>query len=258
LPSEFSNKTSSNFINGSSLLARVMAQIGHEWDNKFRLYVFQIIWRHDAFKHSWGCQGGDCVDIHIIFLSFLWKGLSETVESQFGRGVIDLAEVTEKACCRCGVDNSTELLLSHNFPSCSGAFVSSENVNLHDKLPVDVLHFLEWHIPQNTWVKSKSTCVIDEYVHLAEIIKGGLNNLITELYRVVVSNSNTSLGLDLLNDKIGSRAVFPLSDRWGAEIIDNNFGASASKKEGIGFSQSSSCACDNDYLIIELQTHFYF
>ncbi len=101
-----------------------------------------------------------------------------------------------------------------------------------------------------------STGIIDEDVDLSEVVQGSLDDFVSELYRVVVGNGNSSLGLDLLDNDISSRAVFSLSDGWGAEVIDDNFSSSAGEEQCVGLSESSSSACDDDDLISELKSHF--
>lgn len=70
-------------------------------------------------------------------------------------------------------------------------------MNLQDEIPVFILHLLEGDIPQDT-------CVVQEDINLAEVIDGSLDDLIAFNDRVVVCDGNTTLGLDLFDNLVGS------------------------------------------------------
>ncbi len=105
------------------------------------------------------------------------------------------------------------------------------------------------------WIRGVSTGVIDKDVNFTEVVQGSLYDFISELNWVVVGYGNSSFGLDLLYDEVGSGGVISFSYRWGAEVIDDNFGSTTGKEEGIGLSESSSGTGDDDDFIVELKSH---
>jgi hypothetical protein len=70
-------------------------------------------------------------------------------------------------------------------------------VDLHDKIPVDILHILEADVPEDT-------SVIDEDINATEIGDGGANDGLAILDAVVVRHGRSAGPPDLFNDDIGS------------------------------------------------------
>ena len=133
-------------------------------------------------------------------------------------------------------------------PSSSGAFVSSKHMHFIDQIPVDVLHFLERDVPEDA-------CVIDEHIHSSETVQGSLDDLVSELNRVVVGHSHSALGLDFVDHLIGSLVVVALSAVGASQVIDDYFGASGGEEQGVLFADSVACSGDYDYFSVESQSH---
>lgn len=86
-------------------------------------------------------------------------------------------------------------------------------MDLGDKVPVLILQVLEGDI-------SEDTSVVDQHVDRAELLHRSLNDLVTELDRVVVGNGLTTGLPDLLNNDIGGlyRSAYQLpclGAAWG-------------------------------------------
>lgn len=83
------------------------------------------------------------------------------------------------------------------WPCSSCTLVRTVNVHLHNQVPILVLDVLEGHISQNT-------SIVDEDVYPAKVLDRSLDDLVSELNRVVVSSSLATSSLDLVNDNISS------------------------------------------------------
>lgn len=68
-------------------------------------------------------------------------------------------------------------------------------MNLHDQVPVLVLHVLEGDISQNTGI-------VDQDINAAKSLDGSLDDLLAVLDAVVIGNGIAALGLDFLDDDI--------------------------------------------------------
>lgn len=73
-------------------------------------------------------------------------------------------------------------------------------MDLHDQVPVRILHVLEADVAQNTGI-------VDEDIDPAESLDGSVDNGLTILHGVVVCYSFSSCGLDLVDDNIGSLGI---------------------------------------------------
>jgi len=69
-------------------------------------------------------------------------------------------------------------------------------MNIHDQVPVLVLHVLEADI-------SEDTGVVEEDVDAAVVLDGGLNDLVSLGDAVVVGYCFAACGFDLVDDDIG-------------------------------------------------------
>ena len=125
-------------------------------------------------------------------------------------------------------------------------------MNLHDQIPVNLLHLLEGDVTEDTGV-------VDDDVDSAEGINSGLDNLVTELNGVLVSDSDTTGSLDLINDGIsgvlGLRLVLTLNRT--AEIVNNDLGTTGGKKESILAAETITSAGHNSDLTIEANVTHY-
>lgn len=65
-------------------------------------------------------------------------------------------------------------------------------VNLVNKIPVGILHILEADVTEDS-------SIVNENVNATKVLDRGLNDRITILHAVVVGNSLTASGTDLLN-----------------------------------------------------------
>lgn len=109
-------------------------------------------------------------------------------------------------------------------------------MNLHDKVPVVILHVLEADIP-------KDTGIVNEDIYPAEVLDGGLNDLVAVFYRIVVGDCVTAGILDLCDDYVCSLfiwlALFPafqerkkhllrgaLAFKRTAKVVDHDIGTS--------------------------------
>lgn len=81
-------------------------------------------------------------------------------------------------------------------PSCSSTLVCTPDVDLHNQVPVIILHVLEADIPEDTGI-------VNEYINATKGFDSSLNDLVSILDRVVVADSVASSGLDLLDNNIG-------------------------------------------------------
>lgn len=106
--------------------------------------------------------------------------------------VICLSKATEQTSCGCCVDDSAVLLLSEMRPCCSGTLVCTSDVDLHDQVPVGVLHVLEADVSENSGI-------VDQDVDSAKGRNGRVDDLVTVLDRVVVGDGLASGCLDLLD-----------------------------------------------------------
>jgi hypothetical protein len=106
--------------------------------------------------------------------------------------VVCLTEAAEQTSCGCRVDDSAVLLLSEMRPCCSGTLVCTSDVNLHDQVPIVILHVLEADI-------SEDSGIVDQDVDSAKGLDGRVDDLFTIFDRIVVGNSLASSCLDLVN-----------------------------------------------------------
>src|SRR5436190_23767487 len=110
-------------------------------------------------------------------------------------GVICLAESAKEASRRRGIDNSSKLLFSEIWPCRSRTLVRTFNVDIHYKVPVLVLHVPEADISQDT-------SIIDEDVDAAEVLNGGLNDLVAFDHAVVVGHGLATRSFDFIDHNI--------------------------------------------------------
>ena len=116
-------------------------------------------------------------------------------------------------------------------------------MNFHDKVPIELSHFLERNI-------AKNTSVVNHDIDSAESIDSSLDDLVTELDRILVCDGLATGSLDLINNSIsgvlGSLLTFAL-DR-ATEIVDDNLGATAGKKKSILTAKAISSTCNDSHL----------
>ena len=116
-------------------------------------------------------------------------------------------------------------------------------MNFHDKVPIELSHFLERNI-------AKNTSVVDHDIDSAESIDSSLNDLVTELDRILVCDGLATGSLDLINNSIsgvlGSLLTFALNR--ATEIVDDNLGATAGKKKSILAAKTISSTCNDSHL----------
>jgi len=86
--------------------------------------------------------------------------------------VVGLTKATEQTSCGCRVDDSAVLLLSEMRPCRSGTLVCTSDVNLHDQVPVVVLHVLEADVPEDTGI-------VDQDIDSAKCLDGRVDDLVT-------------------------------------------------------------------------------
>lgn len=103
--------------------------------------------------------------------------------------------------------------------------------------------------------KQLITCIIDENVNFSKIVQGRLDNLVTELDRVIISYSNSSFWFNLLDYDISSWGVFALSNRRWTQVINYDFSPSAGIEQSISFTQPSSSSRDNNDFIFKFKWH---
>lgn len=73
--------------------------------------------------------------------------------------------------------------------------VCTPDMDLHDQVPVLILHVLETNIPEDT-------SIVDEHINPAISLDGRLDNLVTILDRVVIRNGLSASCLDLFDYNI--------------------------------------------------------
>jgi hypothetical protein len=100
--------------------------------------------------------------------------------------------------------------------NCHLYLVCSGYMNLHDQVPVLILHVLETDIP-------KDTSVVDEHIDAAECADGSLYYLLAELNAVVVSNSLSAGFLDLVNDDISGLIQLLVNNSSGVQTCNLTF-----------------------------------
>ena len=71
--------------------------------------------------------------------------------------------------------------------------VCSVDVDLHDQVPILILHVLEADVSQDA-------SIVDQDVYPAEILDGGIDDSLAILDAVVVGNRLTASGFDLVDD----------------------------------------------------------
>jgi hypothetical protein len=70
-------------------------------------------------------------------------------------------------------------------------------MNVHNEVPVLILHVLEADISQDAGI-------VDQDVNTSEVLDSGLNDLLAIRYAIVVSYGLTTCSLDFIDDNIGS------------------------------------------------------
>lgn len=106
--------------------------------------------------------------------------------------VVSLTEATEQTSCGCCVNDSAVLLLSEMRPCCSGTLVCTPDVDLHNQVPVIVLHVFEADI-------SEDAGIVDQNIDSAKGLDGRVDDFVTIFDRIVVGNGLASSCLDLLD-----------------------------------------------------------
>lgn len=133
--------------------------------------------------------------MNVVFCALLCEGLSETDHGQLGGRVVGLTKASEETGSRGGIDDTTILLFPEMGPGGSGTLVGAFDVYSDDEVPVLVLHVLEGDI-------SKDTSIVYQDVNAAEVLDGGLDNLLAVLNAIVVGNSLASGSFDLVYNDI--------------------------------------------------------
>lgn len=87
-------------------------------------------------------------------------------------------------------------MLAEVGPGGAGALVAALDVDLHDQVPVQVLHVLEADVAQDAGV-------VDEDVDAAESLDGRVDDLVSVLDAVVVGDRLATGSLDLVDYNIG-------------------------------------------------------
>jgi hypothetical protein len=108
-----------------------------------------------------------------------------------------LAEASKETSGRRGVDDPTILLFPKVWPCSSRALIRTLDMNVHNEVPVLILHVLEADIP-------KDARVVDQNVDTSEVLDSGLNDLLAICYAVVVGYGFTAGSFYLIDDNIGS------------------------------------------------------
>lgn len=120
-----------------------MSEVGDEWDDVLGVQLFENLSRHDGLSHSGGGNWADGVGEDVLLLTLLGKGLGQSVDSELGGRVVSLSERSVDSGGGGGVDDSSEVLLSHDVPGGSGNGEGSLQVDLHDQIPILFGHLLE-------------------------------------------------------------------------------------------------------------------
>jgi hypothetical protein len=96
-------------------------------------------------------------------------------------------------------------------------------MDFNNDVPILLLHFLEWNIPENT-------SIIYQNIDSTEIIYGSFYYFISKLNGIIISNCNSTFRFNFLDYFVCSLARSSLSRNLGSEIINNNFCTSAGKE----------------------------
>lgn len=142
-------------------------------------------------------DGGNDVAQNVVLGTLLGQSLGEANHGQLGGRVVGLAKVAEQTGSGGGVDDTTELLFPEVRPGGAGALVGASDMDLHDQVPVLILHVLQADIAEDAGV-------VEQDVNSAKGLDGRVNDAVTVLDAVVVGNSLAARGLDLVDDNIGS------------------------------------------------------
>jgi hypothetical protein len=70
-------------------------------------------------------------------------------------------------------------------------------MNVHNEVPVLILHVLEADVPQDA-------SIVDQNINSSEVLDSSLNDLLAIRYAVVVGYGFTACSLDFVDDNIGS------------------------------------------------------
>ena len=136
-------------------------------------------------------------------------------------------------------------------------------MDLHDQIPVLVLHVLEADV-------SKDTGVVDKDINPPKFPDCGLNDPFSILNAIVVCNGLASSGFDLVDDNIGGLLTLEMAFVLGlipepdlcrlsfsfertSEVINHHIGAFGAKKGSICLAQPTTGAGDHHRLAVEAQ-----
>src|SRR5271157_2563012 len=99
----------------------------------------------------------------------------------------------------------------------------------HDRIPILLFHLIEGLVPQDP-------CIVDEYVHLAEGLDGGLGDVLTTLgsgYVVIVRNSLAAKSLDLIHNLVRRSIAMTHTVTAAPEVVHHDLGTPFRKLKGI-------------------------
>lgn len=198
LPAELGDVATTNLEDGAGLAGVVLVnKDGNERNDPLRLHEGKKIRGHNGLGHAAGSDRSNDVGENVVLDALLGEGLGEADHGELGGRVVGLAKVTEQTGSGGGVDDATELLLAEVGPGGAGGLVGALDVDLEDEVPVLILHVLEGDVAEDTGV-------VDEDVDAAELLDGGLDDLVAILDAVVVGDGLAASGLDLVDNHIGS------------------------------------------------------
>ena len=211
LPAELGNVATTNLEDGAGLAGVVLVgKDSNEGDDPLRLHEGKNIRGHNGLGHAAGGDGSNDVGENVVLDALLGEGLGEADHGELGGRVVGLAKVTEETGGGGGVDDATELLLAEVGPGGAGSLVGALDVDLEDEVPVLILHVLEGDVAEDTGV-------VDEDIDAAELLDGGLDDLVAVLDAVVVGDGLAASGLDLVDNHIGSLFGWFVSGDDGGE-----------------------------------------
>ena len=99
--------------NAACFFTGFAGQMNYHGDHEFGFGFLEKLRRHDILSEPGGCNGRDGVDVDIVFLTFQLDGVHEAHQTHFGCRVVGLAEISVKAGCRGGHDDTAIALVLH-------------------------------------------------------------------------------------------------------------------------------------------------
>lgn len=115
----------------------------------------------------------------------IFKSHSESDNNLYSP-VVRLAKISIDSCNRRGHNNTTIFLFAEVRPGCFGGNKRSPQVDSMNQIPVIVVDFDKRPVSQNP-------SIVDKNINSSKIINSSLDNFVTFLNRVVISNSFATL-----------------------------------------------------------------